>query len=77
MQKVAAIFKKWLLSDAHCAQAKKLAMPILYHIATCDGLPIMMERLGEQELWDLRQAIFASRREGVPLLKWAAELRKR
>lgn len=77
MQKMAAIFKKWRLSDGDWAQAKKLAVPILYHIATCDGLPIMMERLGEQELWDLRQAIFASRREAVPLLEWVAKLRKK
>lgn len=77
MAQLDAIFKKRRLSDEDWAEAKKLAMPIIYHIATCDGLPIMMERLGEEDLWNLRQAIFAARRENIPLLEWAEKQRKR
>ena len=77
MSKLAAIFKKWRLSDKDWAEARKVAMPIIYHIATCDGLPIMMERLGEEDMWNLRQAIFAARRENIPLLEWAEKQRKR
>lgn len=77
MRKLDAIFKKWFLSAADWAEAKKSAILILYHIATCDGLAIMMERLGEEDLWNLRQAIFAARQKAIPLLNWAKMLRKR
>ncbi len=56
-------------------EAARTVPRLLYHVATCDGLVIMMERLSEDDLYDIRQAIFLSRHQGLPLLEWAKQRR--
>ncbi|MBI2917873.1 MAG: hemerythrin domain-containing protein [Chloroflexi bacterium] len=58
------------------AEAAGLVPRLLYHVATCDGLVIMMEKLGEDELFSLRQAIFLARHQGLTLLEWARQRRE-
>ena len=50
---------------------------ILPHPVTCEGLGIFMERLTKEELDRIAESIVKAREEGVPLLKWAQEIRER
>jgi len=74
---LAEIVGKRTLAAEDLERARKLTLPILYHVATCDGLILWMEMMDEQETQGLRQAIFVARREGVPLLEWAQTVRTR
>ncbi len=65
------------VSPEDLERARTLTFPILYHVATCDGLILWMEMMDEQETQELRQAIFVTRREGIPLLEWSQTLRTR
>ena len=50
---------------------------LLIHVSDCDGLAIMMEKLGDQELGQIAERIVACRQADVPLLRWAQEVRGR
>lgn len=50
---------------------------ILPHPIECDGLTLLAEKLSEKELDEIGENLEAARKEGVPLLQWAAEIRER
>ncbi len=75
VQGLTALVSRRALTPEDLERARKLTLPILYHVATCDGLILWMEMLDEEERQDLRQAIFAARKEGIPLLQWARTVR--
>lgn len=65
------------LSAGDWARARELTQTLIYHLATCDGLLMWIEILGEEDELTIRQAIFSARRDGIPLLEWARKLRQR
>ena len=52
-------------------------MKLLVHVSNCDGLAILAERFGPEELERLGERFAGARRAGVPLLEWAERIRKR
>ncbi len=77
VQRVTDILKKKKLAPPDWEEIKHKIRAMLYHITTCDGLIIMIEVLSEDDLADIRQAIFVAQREEVRLLEWAKTLRQR
>ncbi|MEE9165653.1 MAG: hemerythrin domain-containing protein [Nitrospinota bacterium] len=73
----AELLSKDTLEVQEAEDAKKAAMVILVHVCNCDGLAILSERFSADELNDLGDKLAASRKAGVPLLKWADTIRKK
>ncbi len=65
------------LADEHIAEASRLTWSILNHIIECDGLALMVERLGEETLRSILDARDRCRRESLDLLQWGSMMRKR
>lgn len=70
------LLKKGSLTDDEAQQAAQAARTLLVHVANCDGLNILSERLSKDELDQLGKKLAAAREAGVPLLDWAANIRK-
>jgi len=77
-RKIAQILGKGYMTDEEAEEiAKLIRNDILPHPVTCEGLGIFMERLTEDELRRIAESIDKARKEGVPLLQWAQEIRER
>jgi hypothetical protein len=73
----AALLAKPSISPEEAKTAAKAARSLLVHVSNCDGLNILAERLTPAALDDLAAKYEASRRAGLPLLKWAETVRSR
>lgn len=73
----AELLQKDSLTDEEAKEAAAAARALLVHVSNCDGLAILSERLGSDELNKLADAFESARKAGVPLLKWAEEIRKK
>ncbi len=65
------------LTDAEVAEAGRLTRSILPHVSDCDGLSIMVETLPEASVQAVLDARRRARGEGLDLLRWATEVRRR
>lgn len=70
-------FRREVLAPQGWERARWLTQPLIYHLATCDGLIMWTEIMGEEERQTIKQAIFAARRDNIPLLTWAQNHRER
>ncbi|MFQ5874305.1 MAG: hemerythrin domain-containing protein [Dehalococcoidia bacterium] len=77
VQKVTDILKQKNIPPQDWEEIRNKILAMLYHIATCDGLVIMIEKLSDNDLVNIRQAIFVAQRDEVRLLEWAQTLRKK
>lgn len=50
---------------------------IMPHPITCSGLEILMERLDKDDLDKIAENLLNARKEDIPLLEWADNIRKR
>lgn len=73
----ASLLGKGKLTDNEAGQAASAARALLVHVSNCDGLAILSERLKKKELDDLAKRFAGARKQGVPLLDWAANIRKK
>ncbi|MFQ5736523.1 MAG: hemerythrin domain-containing protein [Thermodesulfobacteriota bacterium] len=73
----ASLLAKDSLTDAESEEASQAAMQLLIHVSNCDGLAILSERFSEKEMDDLASRFAEAREAGVPLLEWAATIRKK
>lgn len=73
----AALLSKDALSKRQAEEARKKAIALLIHVSNCDGLAILSERFNKKELEGLGRRLAAARKAGVPLLEWAAKIRKK
>ncbi len=73
----AELLAKDKLSDEEAEKAADAARALLVHVSNCDGLAILSERLKSKELAELGDKLDAARKSGVPLLDWAAKIRKK
>ena len=77
-RKIAETLGKGSITDDEAEELIRLIRnEILPHPVTCEGLGIFMERLSEDELNKIAESIEEARREGVPLLQWAENIRER
>ncbi|MEE9503167.1 MAG: hemerythrin domain-containing protein [Candidatus Aminicenantaceae bacterium] len=72
----AELLEKDTLTDEETEQAANAARKLLIHVSNCDGLAILSERLEPEELRELGEKLSAARKAGIPLLDWAANIRK-
>ena len=73
----AGFLAKLSLSPEEKKGVADAARALLVHVTNCDGLNILAERLSKAELDRLAQHYEASRKAGVPLIKWADTIRKK
>lgn len=73
----AELLGKDKLTDEEAKQAANAARALLVHVSNCDGLAILSERLSSRELNELGEKFATARKAGVPLLDWAANIRKK
>lgn len=71
------LLQKDKLSDEESQQAANTARALLVHVSNCDGLAILSERLTEDELKGLGEKFAQARKQGVTLLDWAKNIRKK
>lgn len=71
------LLQKDKLSDEESEQAANAARALLVHVSNCDGLAILSERLTDDELKDLGEKFAQARKQGVTLLDWANNIRKK
>jgi uncharacterized protein Yka (UPF0111/DUF47 family) len=50
---------------------------IMPHPITCSGLEILMERLNQEDLDKIAKNLLTARKEDIPLLEWADNMRER
>lgn len=72
----AELLQKDNLTNKEATQAADASRAILVHVSNCDGLAILSERLKAKELKWLGGKLTTARKAGVPLLDWAAKIRK-
>ncbi len=77
VQRVNDILKQKKLAPPDWEEISDGARCMLYHIVTCNGLIIMIEKLSDDDLSNIRQAIFTAQRDEVRLLEWSRTLRER
>lgn len=65
------------LGDAEIQEARDIVRGILPHVSDCDGLSLMVERLSDDEVAEIFANRDASLSEGLDLLTWDEEVRKR
>ena len=73
----AELLGKDRLTDEESMQAADAARALLVHVSNCDGLAILSERLKKKELNELGKKFAETRKAAVPLLDWAANIRKK
>lgn len=71
------LLQKDELSDEESQQAANAARALLVHVSNCDGLAILSERLTKDELGELGDKFAKARKQGVALLDWAKNIRKK
>lgn len=71
------LLQKNELSDEESHQAADAARALLVHVSNCDGLAILSERLTKDELGELGDKFASARKQGVALLDWAKNIRKK
>ncbi len=69
------LLHKNILTDEDALQAADDARTLLIHVANCDGLAILAEKLDQRELEHLGEKFGIARELGIPLLKWAEKIR--
>ncbi len=74
---LAALAAKAPLDDEDVAYGVRLVRSILPHVSDCEGLSIMVERLAPATVQAILDARDRSLREGLGLLEWAGEVRRR
>lgn len=74
---LAALAAKAPLDDEDVAYGVRLVRSILPHVSDCDGLSIMVERLAPAAVQEILDARDRSLRDGLDLLEWAREVRRR
>ncbi len=65
------------LADDDAARAVRLVRSILPHVSDCEGLSLMVERLPEQKVKAVLTARDRSLGEGLDLMQWANQVRRR
>ena len=73
----AELLQKDSLNEKEAQDAAGAARLLLIHVSNCDGLAILSERLSPKELEDLGDKFAQSRKKGVALLDWAANIRNK
>lgn len=73
---LAELLQKDDLTQEEAIAAMSDVGSLLIHVSDCDGLAIIMEMLNEHELDQIRETVLACREAGVPLLRWAQEMRR-
>jgi hypothetical protein len=73
----AELLQKDELSPEERSQGARAARALLVHVSNCDGLAIISERLSPEKVSELSARLEECRRQGVPLLEWAATIRER
>ncbi len=71
------LLQKDRLTDEEAETAANAARALLVHVANCDGLAILAERLKPQELKELGERLARARKAAVSLLDWAEKIRKK
>jgi hypothetical protein len=64
-------------TDEEVEEGLELVRGMLPHVSDCDGLSIMVERFSETTVKSILDARERCNQEGIDLLRWARELRKR
>lgn len=72
---LAELLQKEDISQDEAGAAMGEVSSLLIHVSDCDGLAIITEKLGQQELGDIARTVLACRQADVPLLRWAGEIR--
>ncbi|MCC7417550.1 MAG: hemerythrin domain-containing protein [Acidobacteria bacterium] len=75
-QGLVALAGKSSWSDDDVRKGVELTRAILPHVSDCDGLSIMVERLGDGQIGQIFTARDRSNAAGLDLLRWAAEVRR-
>lgn len=65
------------LSEEERGAVAGAARAILVHVSNCDGLNILTERLAADRIAGLAEVYEGARAANVPLLAWAATIRRR
>jgi hypothetical protein len=73
----AELLEEESLTDEEAERAANAARTLLIHVSNCDGLAILTERLGSEEIDHLAEEYAAAREADVPLLEWAETIRTR
>ncbi len=77
-RRLAEVLGKGEISDSEAEELIRLIRKdILPHPIECEGLTLLAERLGKEELEKVAESIERARAEGVPLLEWADKIRQR
>lgn len=76
-KKLVELAGKPALGDNDVDLAVRLTRGILPHVSDCDGLSIMVERLPGHKVQAILDARDRSLKQGLDLLTWAGEVRKR
>ena len=76
-KKLVELAGKPSLADEDVSLAVRLTRGILPHVSDCDGLSIMVERLPTSKVQSILDARDRSLKQGLDLLTWAGEARKR
>ncbi len=73
----ATLLQKDILTDEEATEAANAARALLVHVANCDGLAILSERLDPKELEGFAERFIAARKASVSLLDWAEKIRRK
>lgn len=72
---LAALLQKDELTQDEAGAAIADVSSLLIHVSDCDGLAILMEKLGDPDMARIADNVLACRQADVPLLRWAEEIR--
>lgn len=77
-RRIAEVLGKGEISDQEADELISLIRTdILPHPLECEGLALLAEKLSEEELRIVAESIERARKDNLPLLEWAANIRER